>query len=110
MDAQVRLWLALENVQPEGCRLADGAADLASIARPAVAEQVAMARIRLAQGDPGRALAILTDLVTTVQEANLGERLIEALALQAISFRADRTAGETGAQPCARTIRIRARK
>ncbi len=54
---------------------------------PALAEQVARAKVLLARHKSARALSLLKDLESVIRKADMGERLMENFALQALAYR-----------------------
>lgn len=96
IDARVRLWLAIGDLASANEYLREASRRMDEHARPSAAEQLAVARIHLANGNAGNALRILGELEDKARLADVNGLLIQVLCLEAVALRAAGASDELG--------------
>lgn len=94
VDIQVRLWRAKAGFETFARQLKEKAARSGGASRLTASEQIAIARIYLAEENPKEALGILESLEKKVRDSGAVERLIVILCLKALARKAVNTSFE----------------
>jgi LuxR family maltose regulon positive regulatory protein len=87
IDLKVRLWFAIHSPHESPDSLLNEVRQLNTQNKSPLAEQTALARVYLAQGDSSSALALLESIESFTRKINANERLMEILILKSLIYR-----------------------